>query len=103
MSGVRTDDVRRVAELARLALSEERLASLAAELGGILAHMQVLRAVDLAAVATGDAGADGAPLRPDAGPPLPLARARESFAPLVRDGFFLVPRLASHDDGGVEA
>jgi hypothetical protein len=43
-------------------------------------------------------------LREDAGPPIPLARPLESFAPLMRDGFLLVPRLATHeeavDDGG---
>jgi hypothetical protein len=43
-------------------------------------------------------GAGGTPLREDAGPPLPLARAREDFAPATRDGFLLVPRLATHED-----
>ena len=29
---------------------------------------------------------------------IPLARAREEFAPEMRDGFLLVPRLATHED-----
>jgi aspartyl-tRNA(Asn)/glutamyl-tRNA(Gln) amidotransferase subunit C len=37
-------------------------------------------------------------LRPDAGPPIPLLRAPAFFAPAMRDGFFLVPRLATHED-----
>jgi aspartyl-tRNA(Asn)/glutamyl-tRNA(Gln) amidotransferase subunit C len=43
------------------------------------------------------------PLRVDAGPPYPLARPPGSFAPSMRDGFFLVPRLASHEDVGDDA
>jgi hypothetical protein len=31
---------------------------------------------------------------------IPLAVPRESFAPEMRDGFFLVPRLATHEDEG---
>jgi aspartyl-tRNA(Asn)/glutamyl-tRNA(Gln) amidotransferase subunit C len=38
------------------------------------------------------------PLRPDVGPPIPLARERDAFAPSMRDGFFLVPRLSTHED-----
>ena len=40
----------------------------------------------------------GAPLREDAGPPIALARPIAAFAPSVRDGFFLVPRLSTHED-----
>ena len=32
-------------------------------------------------------------------PEVALARAREDGAPKMRDGGFLVPRLATHDDG----
>ncbi len=39
------------------------------------------------------------PLRADAGPPEPLARPPEAFAPSVRDGLLLVPRLATHETG----
>jgi len=45
-------------------------------------------------------GAAGLPLRPDVGPPIPLGRDRTDFAPRMKDGFFLVPRLSTHDDAG---
>jgi aspartyl-tRNA(Asn)/glutamyl-tRNA(Gln) amidotransferase subunit C len=71
---------------------------MAVELSSILEHMQVLSRVDSSVADDGSAPADGMPLRPDAGPPIPLARAVSSFAPEMRDGFFLVPRLASHEE-----
>ena len=51
---------------------------------------------------TAGVGTGGTPLRPDEGPPIPLARERESFAPQFRDGFFVVPRLATHEALGEE-
>jgi hypothetical protein len=36
-------------------------------------------------------------LRADDGAQYPLARQREEFAPSMRDGFFLVPRLSTHE------
>jgi aspartyl-tRNA(Asn)/glutamyl-tRNA(Gln) amidotransferase subunit C len=94
------DEVRRIAALARLGISDDRAREIAVELNGILAHMEVLAAVDTSAVATGDkAGSgDGMPLRLDRGPPISLARAPSAFAPAFGDGFFLVPRLATHED-----
>ena len=96
---VTIDDVRHIAALARLGLSEERAQSLVAELNTILEHMDVLSKVDTTGIeAIEGIGAAGLPLRPDAGPPIPLARERETFAPSMRDGFFLVPRLSTHED-----
>jgi aspartyl-tRNA(Asn)/glutamyl-tRNA(Gln) amidotransferase subunit C len=94
---VTEQDVRHIAALARLGLPPERVPSLVGELNGILEHMAVLQRVDTAAVdpAVG-VGPVAMPLREDAGPPLPLARSRDSFAPATRDGFFAVPRLATH-------
>ena len=102
---VTRDDVTRVAELAHLRLDDEHVAALVAELNGILEHMGVLAGARTegvhGAAGVGDAGL---PLRVDAGPPLPLERPPEALAPLLpgglrasRDGFFLVPRLATHD------
>jgi aspartyl-tRNA(Asn)/glutamyl-tRNA(Gln) amidotransferase subunit C len=97
-------DVRHVAALARIALPPERVAALVSELDGILRHMHVLARVD-----TGDVdpvlgvGAGGMPLRTDEGEPYPLAHPQASFAPEMRDGFFLVPRLATHADAGASA
>jgi aspartyl-tRNA(Asn)/glutamyl-tRNA(Gln) amidotransferase subunit C len=95
------DDVRHIASLARLDVSEERLAALAGELNAILAHMEELQRVDVSGVpADLAAGMSPMPLRADGGEQLALARPRETFAPLMRDGFFLVPRLATHEDLG---
>lgn len=94
---VRPDDVRRIAALARLGIPEARVGPLVAELNGILAHMDVLQKVDTSDVqGIAGVGAAGMPLREDAGSPIPLARSREDMAPVVRDGFFLVPRLHTH-------
>ena len=96
---VTLDDVRHVAALARLGLSEERARVIAGELNTILEHMAVLQRVDTERLeAAVGVGAAGAPLRPDEGPAIPLARPPEDFAPSMRDGFFLVPRLSTHED-----
>ena len=93
------DDVRHIASLARLSVSEERLPALAGELNAILAHMEALQRVDVSGVpADLAAGMTPMPLRADGGEQLALTRPREAFAPLMRDGFFLVPRLATHED-----
>lgn len=101
---VSDDDVRHVATLARLGLDPGRIPSIAAELNGILAHMDVLSRVNTSAVGpvTG-VGAAGTPLRVDGGNQIPLVRPREAFAPAMQDGFFLVPRLATHEDQSSES
>ena len=96
---VTVEDVRHIAVLARLGLPSERIPALVGELNRILEHMDVLAAVPsrpeqrVAGISAG-----GMPLREDVGPQLPLARAREDIAPAMRDGFFLVPRLSTHED-----
>jgi len=92
-------EVRHVAALARLGLDAGQLPTIAAELNGILAHMEVLSKVDTSALgAVTGVGTAGTPLRVDGGNPIPLARPREAFAPAMRDGFLIVPRLATHED-----
>jgi aspartyl-tRNA(Asn)/glutamyl-tRNA(Gln) amidotransferase subunit C len=69
------------------------------ELSAILSHMEVLSQVDTTAVSlTAGIGAGGTPLRPDVGVPGVTPAALASIAPSMRDGFFLVPRLATHED-----
>ena len=102
---VSESDVLHVAALARLAIDADRLPSLVAELNGILGHMDVLQSVD-SGPGSWDVGGTGsiAPMRSDAsGAPVPLEAVREAFAPEMRDGFFLVPRLATHEDQGDSA
>jgi len=99
------DDVRHIAELARITVPEERLDPLVHELNGILAHMEALEKVDTREVErgaenTGAGGVESTPMRSDSSGPLPLLAPRASFAPAMKDGFFLVPRLATHDDSG---
>lgn len=101
---VSIEDVRHIAALARLGLTDERAASLVGELNGILAHMDVL-----AKVSTGDVepvagiGASGAPLREDVEPSNRVEHSIEIFAPKFEQGFFLVPRLATHEDAAEES
>lgn len=98
---VSIDDVRHIAALARLGLTDARAQELVGELNGILAHMDVLAKVDTKDVEpiTG-IGASGTPLREDRGPSQPLEHSIETFAPKFENGFFLVPRLATHEDAG---
>lgn len=92
------DDVRRIAALARLGVDESRLSTIAAQLNTILGHMDVLREVDTLGVppVTG-VGVTAQPLREDGGPPYPLDRPLARFAPAMREGFIIVPRLGTHD------
>jgi aspartyl-tRNA(Asn)/glutamyl-tRNA(Gln) amidotransferase subunit C len=93
------EEVRHIASLARLGISDERARRIAVELNGILEHMQVLAAADTTSAGVQDLWSPGRmPLRADQGPPIALMRALTDIAPEMRDGFFLVPRLATHED-----
>lgn len=98
------DDVRRIAALARVGIDETRLPVLTGELSRILDHMAVLTQVDVSASDSMDSAGTGpgAPLRRDAGPPIPLSESLSHFAPDMRGGFFIVPRLATHEDDASE-
>ena len=97
---VTEQDLRHVAALARVGLTPGRVPALLSELNGILAHMDVLARVNTSDVdPVLGVGAGGTPLRADDGDPYPLARDREALAPDMRDGFFVVPRLATHAAG----
>jgi aspartyl-tRNA(Asn)/glutamyl-tRNA(Gln) amidotransferase subunit C len=90
-------DVRHVAGLARLGLSDDRAEALARDLNTILEHMDALGRVNTEGVPEATAGDAGMRLRPDQGPAIPLAESPASFAPVVRDGLLQVPRLATHE------
>jgi len=98
-SPVSVKDVRHVALLARLGVTDERAAALARELNTILVHMDALGRVDTNGVAEYSAfdGA-GQRLRPDQGPAIGMVAGPDSFAPATREGLLLVPRLATHED-----
>jgi aspartyl-tRNA(Asn)/glutamyl-tRNA(Gln) amidotransferase subunit C len=95
-------DVLHIAALARLGVDPARLPSLVSELNGILDHMEVLGAVETGRqMADGGSQTTATEMRSDLdGMPIPLATPREAFAPEMRDGFFLVPRLKTHEDRG---
>jgi aspartyl-tRNA(Asn)/glutamyl-tRNA(Gln) amidotransferase subunit C len=96
---VNRDDVLHIAQLARLGIDQTRADELTKELTGILSHMDVLSQVDTSSVPpTAGVGSGGTPLRPDVSAPAAMNATLESFAPLMRDGFFIVPRLATHED-----
>ncbi|HUR91226.1 MAG TPA: Asp-tRNA(Asn)/Glu-tRNA(Gln) amidotransferase subunit GatC [Gemmatimonadaceae bacterium] len=91
-------DVVKVAKLANIAIDESKLDSLANELSSILGHMEELAKVDTERVPPAEGlSSGGQRLRPDHGPGDGLANAPATFAPEMRDGFIIVPRLATHD------
>ncbi|HEY5088201.1 MAG TPA: Asp-tRNA(Asn)/Glu-tRNA(Gln) amidotransferase subunit GatC [Gemmatimonadaceae bacterium] len=92
-------DVRKIADLARLSLAGQDVPAVTAQLNSILSHMDALAVVDTSSVqAVGGIGADGAPLRGDSVSPHPMNATAAALAPLSRDGFILVPRLATHEE-----
>jgi aspartyl-tRNA(Asn)/glutamyl-tRNA(Gln) amidotransferase subunit C len=98
---VTPDDVRHVASLARLGLTADALDAYVSELNTILDHMDVLSRVDTEGVEpVAGVGAAGAPLRSDENKPVELARPIADFAPKTKNGFFIVPRLSSHEEPG---
>ncbi|HYD71962.1 MAG TPA: Asp-tRNA(Asn)/Glu-tRNA(Gln) amidotransferase subunit GatC [Candidatus Binatia bacterium] len=87
--------VRKVAKLARLALPEERVAPMAAELNGIMAWIEQLNEVDIEGVEPMTSAVEGLslPMREDVvtegnDPSRVLANA-----PRAEDGFFVVPKV----------
>jgi aspartyl-tRNA(Asn)/glutamyl-tRNA(Gln) amidotransferase subunit C len=98
MARISVQDVRHVAMLARLGLSDERVHALTQDLNTILDHMDVLSRVNTHGGEETAGDAAGMRLRDDHGPSLPLLEPPEAFAPEMRDGFFIVPRLATHED-----
>jgi aspartyl-tRNA(Asn)/glutamyl-tRNA(Gln) amidotransferase subunit C len=86
------DEVRHVARLARLQLSDEEVESMARELAGVLAHIATIDELDLDGVEpTSHVVAVENALRPDEPRPS-LARERAlADAPEVADDGFAVP------------
>jgi aspartyl-tRNA(Asn)/glutamyl-tRNA(Gln) amidotransferase subunit C len=95
---VSRDEVKHVAALARLDMTDERAEEFTAQLNTILGHMEALSRVDTGKLEPMvGIGADSAPLQDDKGPPVALERSLDQIAPQVRDGFFIVPRLSTHE------
>jgi aspartyl-tRNA(Asn)/glutamyl-tRNA(Gln) amidotransferase subunit C len=86
----------KIAELARLELSEEEAARLTHDCQAILEYFEAIRQIDPDADA-----AEGVelptPLRPDRVDCDPLEGPLRDMAPLWRDGYFVLPRLPAMD------
>lgn len=94
-------EVRRLAALARLDLSDAEVSTLAAELGSILEHMDALQRHAHRPQAATDGDVErGAPLRDDRVDFDPLRRPLDQLAPAWEDGFFVLPRLPALDPRG---
>lgn len=110
---VTPEEVRRIAALARLALTDAEVERLTAEVGEMLRHVAALEEADLSDLSRGDDRRWAAPAgidaekpdaeRPDRADPDPLHRMPDQIAPAWSDPFFVVPRLASHDARGEDA
>jgi aspartyl-tRNA(Asn)/glutamyl-tRNA(Gln) amidotransferase subunit C len=92
------DEVLHVARLAELAVAEEDLPRLVAQLNGIVEYVAQLDALPTEGeIAPFVPGPDALVWRSDEVSPHPLALPPGSLAPQFRDGFFVVPRLAAMD------
>jgi aspartyl-tRNA(Asn)/glutamyl-tRNA(Gln) amidotransferase subunit C len=86
--------VRRIAHLARIAVTEDEIPHLQAELNAILAFVEQLAAVDVANI---DPMTSVTPMamkkRPDIVTDGDIAEQILRNAPATQDGFFLVPKV----------
>ena len=91
---VTEEDVRRVADLARLQLSDEEKALLTEELNRILSYMEKLDELDTRDVEpTSHVVPLSNPFRRDEAEAFPDRDAILALGPDVRDGYFRVPRI----------
>ena len=88
------DDVRHVARLAELAVSDDDVALLAAQLEGMVNFVAQLDEVAVPdSPDTVVVGPSQVRLRPDTVDPIPMSRGPAEMAPAFQHGFFVVPRL----------
>ena len=89
---IRPDEVRRIAELARLEIREEELDRVAAELSAVLEYAQALKRLDLAGCEPSSFAPPAEPLRADEPEERRLSpREALAMAPEAEGGFFVVP------------
>lgn len=101
MSRITSDEVRELALLARLALSEQEVARMTGDLGAILTYVDALRELDTTGVEPmTHAVPFDCPLRDDqVQPSLPVDEALAN-APRREGSFFQVPRIVPGPGGG---
>jgi aspartyl-tRNA(Asn)/glutamyl-tRNA(Gln) amidotransferase subunit C len=103
MSRITADEVRELALLARLRLSDQETAAMTDNLGAILEYVDALRALDTASVEPmTHAVPFDCPTRPDeVKPSLPVDDVLAN-APRRDGSFFQVPRIVPGPGGGAE-
>ena len=89
-----TNDVKRIAHLARLAVSEEEAEATLAKLSGILGLIEEMQAVDTAGIIPMSHSQDVTQrLREDAVTEHNQRDLLQSIAPAVENGLYLVPKV----------
>jgi aspartyl-tRNA(Asn)/glutamyl-tRNA(Gln) amidotransferase subunit C len=101
MSRIRSQEVREIAQLARLELSDQEIERLTSDLDAILGYVDALKELDTAAIEPmTHAVPFDCPLRADAvGVSLPVEEALKN-APRREASFFQVPRIVSKGGAG---
>ena len=90
----KSDDVKRIAKLARIALNEHEAVTLAAEMGSIFALIEVLQSVDTEGVEPMSHGQDVVlRLREDRVTEIDQHALFQASAPQVEAGLYLVPKV----------
>ncbi len=93
---VTREQIRRIAQLAELAVDDAAAAELEVQLNRILGYVEQLAEIPRDAVADDDRKA---PLRRDEPSADPLARPPAEWAAAMKGGLFVVPRLGELDRG----
>ena len=101
MSRIRSEEVREIAQLARLELSDQEIERMTSDLDAILGYVDALKELDTAAIEPmTHAVPFDCPLRADAvGVSLPVEEALKN-APRREASFFQVPRIVSKGGAG---
>jgi aspartyl-tRNA(Asn)/glutamyl-tRNA(Gln) amidotransferase subunit C len=95
--GIRPEEVRHVAELARLELRDDEVERAAAELTAVLEYAAALRRLDLGACGVSEPTPAGTPLREDEPAPPALGPGQAlAMAPESEGGFFIVPAFVEN-------
>jgi aspartyl-tRNA(Asn)/glutamyl-tRNA(Gln) amidotransferase subunit C len=93
-------EVRRIARLAELDVTDEALPLLAEQMSRILDYVAQINAIAGSdGVKPFVPGPDAVRFRADEVKHAPLAFGPAEFAPAFKDGFFLVPKLGAFDEG----
>ena len=101
MSRIEPDEVREIAQLARLRLDDEEIARLSQELAAILGHIEELRQLDTTAVEPmTHAVPFDCPLRDDQPGAMLTVDEALANAPDREGSFFRVPRIITAGGGG---